>query len=246
METHAHHLHNVPGKKIWHYFFEFLMLFLAVFCGFLTENLRENRIDKSREQVYINNLYQDLKSDTAIYSNYDKSSLEFLNKIDSLIMLMKSPERDSYISKIYYLARTATLRTFTFFPNDRTFDQMKSSGHLRLVSNRQVADSVSFYYNSLKNLVFQNELIKDRLSDYLNAMGKVFDAEILFKIVKEGKEQPNISAKLLSNDILAINELLTRAQYFYGVIILQRNRGMERSRNAQNLIELIKKEYHLE
>ena len=41
METHAHHLHHAPGKKIWHYFFEFLMLFLAVFCGFIAENWRE-------------------------------------------------------------------------------------------------------------------------------------------------------------------------------------------------------------
>ena len=115
METHANHLHKAPGNRIWHYFFEFIMLFLAVFCGFLTENLRENRIDKGREKVYINNLYQDLKSDTAIYSNYDKSSLEFLNKIDSLMMLMKRPDRNVYMSKIYFLARTATFRTFTFF-----------------------------------------------------------------------------------------------------------------------------------
>jgi hypothetical protein len=122
---------------------------------------------------------------------------------------------------------------------------MKSSGHLRLISNRQVADSVSSYYNLIKNLVFQNEIMKDRLADYLTAMGKVFDADILFKILKEGKEQPNIS-KLLTNDILAINELLTRAQYFYGAIILQRNRGLERSRSAQNLIELIKTKYHFE
>jgi len=29
METQAYHLHRAPGKKIWHYFFEFLMLFSA-------------------------------------------------------------------------------------------------------------------------------------------------------------------------------------------------------------------------
>jgi len=40
MEVHAHS-HTVPiaiGRKKWtHYFWEFLMLFLAVFCGFLAE-----------------------------------------------------------------------------------------------------------------------------------------------------------------------------------------------------------------
>ena len=42
METHAHHPHTAPGKKWTHYFFEFFMLFLAVFAGFLAENQLEN------------------------------------------------------------------------------------------------------------------------------------------------------------------------------------------------------------
>ena len=77
-------------------------------------------------------------------------------------------------------------------------------------------------------------------------MGKVFDAEILFKILKEGKEQKSGSAKLLSNDALVINDLLTKVQYLYGSSLLQKDRGMECSHSAQNLIELIKKEYHFE
>src|SRR5262245_43676916 len=39
METHAHHLHKAPGKKWTHFFFAFFMLILAVFAGFLAENL---------------------------------------------------------------------------------------------------------------------------------------------------------------------------------------------------------------
>lgn len=37
METHANHLHKTPGHGWKHYVFEFLMLFFAVFCGFLAE-----------------------------------------------------------------------------------------------------------------------------------------------------------------------------------------------------------------
>src|SRR5215470_2458972 len=53
METHAHHLHKAPGKKWTHYLFEFLMLFLAVFCGFLAENFREHLVEKKRSRQYI-------------------------------------------------------------------------------------------------------------------------------------------------------------------------------------------------
>ncbi|HMG69294.1 MAG TPA: hypothetical protein VK588_16465 [Chitinophagaceae bacterium] len=53
MEVHAHELHKVPGHGWKHYFFEFFMLFLAVFCGFLAENWREHIVDQEREKQYV-------------------------------------------------------------------------------------------------------------------------------------------------------------------------------------------------
>src|ERR1700737_4759093 len=53
MEIHKH-LHHVTHKKKWdEYILEFLMLFLAVFLGFLTENFREHEIEKERAKQYI-------------------------------------------------------------------------------------------------------------------------------------------------------------------------------------------------
>ena len=47
MEVH-HHAHTAR-KKWTHYFWEFLMLFLAVFCGFLAEYQLEHTIEHNRE-----------------------------------------------------------------------------------------------------------------------------------------------------------------------------------------------------
>ena len=53
MEVH-HHSHTASppagraGKKWTHYFWEFLMLFLAVFCGFLAEYQLEHKIESDR------------------------------------------------------------------------------------------------------------------------------------------------------------------------------------------------------
>ena len=50
MEIH-HHTHPTHGKKSWRsYFWEFLMLFLAVFCGFLAEYQLEHVIEHQREK----------------------------------------------------------------------------------------------------------------------------------------------------------------------------------------------------
>ena len=63
MEVH-HHSHK-SGKKWTHYFWEFLMLFLAVFCGFLAENQREHYIEHQREKQFVNSFINDLEADTA-------------------------------------------------------------------------------------------------------------------------------------------------------------------------------------
>src|SRR4030095_6578489 len=74
MEVHTHtHTSDPPdsyrdhrGRKKWtHYLWEVLMLFLAVFCGFLAENQREHFVEHRREKKLMESLYEDLKKDTA-------------------------------------------------------------------------------------------------------------------------------------------------------------------------------------
>ena len=103
MEVH-HHAHNPAEphhKKNWKsYFWEFLMLFLAVFCGFLAEYQLEHKIERDKEKVYVQNLLEDLKADTAIYNEYTRNNKGLFNSIDTLILLIKSPERKQHIAKL--------------------------------------------------------------------------------------------------------------------------------------------------
>jgi hypothetical protein len=246
MEVH-HHSHSPHGNKNWKsYFWEFLMLFLAVFCGFLAEYQLEHMIEWDREKVYINNLYEDLKDDTLHFSEYDKTTADLLVTIDSLMLLVKAPDRDLHINRIYYLARRATMNTQNFFSfNSRTYEQMKHSGYLRLIRNQPVADSVSSYYFSQQAIDLQNNILKDRISDYMENMGKVFDAQVLFQIFKDKKEPADKSLKFISNDPQDINMLLASAQYYYGARKLQSERCQERSVKARQLLDLIKNEYRL-
>src|SRR5215212_6717279 len=68
MEVHAHT--HTSRKKWTHYFWEFLMLFLAVFCGFLAEYQLEHKIEKERERQFMASMIEDLKSDKfLLYEN---------------------------------------------------------------------------------------------------------------------------------------------------------------------------------
>src|ERR1044071_9629375 len=61
MEVHAHS--HTERKKFTHYLWEFLMLFLAVFCGFLAENFREHGVEHQREKQYMESLAEDVRVD---------------------------------------------------------------------------------------------------------------------------------------------------------------------------------------
>jgi len=244
MEVHAHT--HTARKKWTHYFWEFLMLFLAVFCGFLAEYQLEHKIEKNREKVYIKNMVEDLESDTTSYKKYVKDIDFTLERIDSLMYLLKSPEKNTRLNRIYYLARRITMSTGLLITNERTYEQMKSSGHLRLIHNQKISDSISYYYNELKLIKNQNDRINERFDNYVLSMNKLFDAELLLKIFKTRKEPEGSLTKLLTDDPMVINELLTRAQYLYGTLATTQNFGLKTSLTAGSLIELIKEHYHID
>src|SRR5437667_1560600 len=95
MEVH-HHAHLASGethtsrKKWTHYLWEFLMLFLAVFCGFLAENWREHITEHEREKVLMKSMLKDLQADTTIFSGTMKGISLINAHIDSLIPLLSN------------------------------------------------------------------------------------------------------------------------------------------------------------
>ena len=230
-------------ETVGHYFFEFFMMFLALYLGFLAENLRERQVEKKQERVYMQNMLEDLRADIVLSTDYTKNNLVVFELIDTLVQLIKSPERKQSITKLAYAARMVLPQFKQLFLTERTFEQMKSSGTLRLISSQPVANSISYYYHSVSELKKYNDSIMVWATDYGNEMGKIFDGELLLKIIKEKKEIPADATALLTEDPVVLNELITSAQYLYGALILGEKIGNERIAAAQQLIELIKKEY---
>src|SRR6185369_2761289 len=146
METHAHHLHKAPGKNFWHYFFEFFMLFLAVFCGFLVENYREHIVEHERERQYIQSLIADLKSDQQVLTQHIASVQSGAAMMDSMIAILNTPSLiRGNTGKLYYWARLGP-RLNPLSTNDRTFEQLKNSGNFRLIGDINTSNKIMDYY----------------------------------------------------------------------------------------------------
>src|SRR5262249_43853172 len=62
------HPHHVTHKKKWgEYLLEFSMLFLAVFLGFIAENIREHIVEHQREIKFATRLLSDLRQDSLFF-----------------------------------------------------------------------------------------------------------------------------------------------------------------------------------
>lgn len=237
METHAHHLHRASGKKIWHYLFEFVMLFLAVFCGFIAENWREQLREHQREKEFIHSIVEDIKSDT-LQSNKTLIQLKRISSgIDSVLLALSSPEIIGNSNNAYRLW-TKNLGLEVFVSNDRTIQQLKSSGELRLIRNKAVSDRIMKYDQTLKKYYVQSNLMYSALREMTN-YSQLFDFISLNK-------NKNIPVPLTEQGKKLLNQAYANLQLW--------NRGLigligwleEVNEEGTRLVTFIQKEYHLE
>src|SRR5262245_51140598 len=85
METHAHHLHKAPSHGWKHYLFEFLMMFLAVFAGFLAENWRERAVEKHRAHQFLETMLLDVQRNIFNLDSIMQQNKAIMANHDSLV-----------------------------------------------------------------------------------------------------------------------------------------------------------------
>ena len=244
MEVHAHS--HTPRKKWTHYFWEFLMLFLAVFCGFLAEYQLEHIIENQREKKFIQTFIEDLKVVTAAIN----ANLVFRKRkgerLDSLIYLLREQKIKGYENDLYFLARTL-VRSNRFQSSDRTITQLKYSGSLRLIRNENAADSI-ISYQKLVDYVLQNQdddRIERRAADPL--LARMFNPFVFDQMLDEfnNVNKPANNPSLRSYDVSVQQDLAYCINQIKGSNIIIKTRLELLNEKANNIMEFLKKEYHL-
>ncbi|MEO6404580.1 MAG: hypothetical protein ABIO32_03765 [Ferruginibacter sp.] len=239
MEVHKHP-HHVTHKKKWQeYLLEFFMLFLAVFLGFVAENWREHIVEKRKEKEYMFALSSDLSSDTIIINK----SIEYNNDIyksDSILLrLLDNLNKDSASVREVFKHFSRTTNFWVDFNEDKTFEQLKSTGDFKLIKNSIVLDSMSKYYLQVaRDKIFRDE-IQSQLQITYNLADRVFDAYAF-----NNDQYPQ--TKLITTDIQLIKEYRNK---LYHLIIYYKDFILHMQRLKQKAIDFIsvtQKEYHLE
>ncbi len=244
MEVH-HHGHVHENKKWKEYLFQFLMLFLAVFCGFLAEYQLEQMIERHKEKDYIKSYTEDLQADLGQLARIIPSLERQKLRLDSLNYGLHNSQANT--ADLYYYARQST-RPVYFSPNDRTIVQLKNSGGFRLITNKQSADSILAYQGSLDGYQYFLTRETDEIKNLLPLLSKLFNASVFDTMVDSENriQKPSGNPPMRSSDPDLINEFsyyihLRKSTTNAGMISLQRIQ-----KRAANILEFLKKKYHLE
>ena len=249
MEVHQHthpDSYRNHRKKWTHYFWEFLMLFLAVFCGFLAENFREHQVEHQREKQFIQSLIRDVEMDTVRLHDIINNRNERMINLDSLITLITRPDASAYSRYIYYHGSYATRMTFRFYSNDGTMEQLKNAGNLRLIRKQQVRDSIMSYDLASRLMLDAGNWEQEIMETYRVIAQEIFDGS---EMEKTRDEDNNIILLNYNppfrNNKDAIFKLSYRIHMLKNFNRSNRKSNRDLLQKATNLLTLLKKEYNL-
>ena len=240
MEVHAHS--HTPRKKWTHYFWEFLMLFLAVFCGFLAENQREHLIEHKREKQFAKQLLSDLREDSLFFiRRQDQLRRVFSGQDRFKEKLVQNQATDMEIVKgflnVYYAFDARLTNT--------TFTQMKTSGSLRYIRNYELTTQLTKYYDVLSERIhYTATLTRDFLKENM--------ATWYLRHLRAQDIDPSKDSVINPNPVVIDRSPRTDQEILnitdaYKFLNLSINEVVDKqaAQQVELLIEMIKKEYHL-
>ena len=224
------------------------MLFLAVFCGFLAEYQLEHKIEKDREKQYIHSILEDLAEDTSALSATIISYGESQKRDDTLVRLLSSADVKNHGASLYHLGRRAS-RSGRLAIHDATIQQLKNSGGLRLIRKEKVSKAIIEYYNQLVFINYLQKIEDDEIMEYRKMATEIFHPVLFNDMVDESSNSVIVPAgnpALLSYDSKILYRIAGILSYIRNTRIGLAKAETEMRTAANDLIRLIKNEYHLQ
>jgi hypothetical protein len=133
------------------YVAEFVLVFSAVFLGFLADNLREKFSDDAKERTLVESLVRNLVSDSLQLQRMIAENVDKANHLDSAL-LYKDFSLEDTVKAFHFLWHTTKGLThvFLFKNNNATLEQLKTGGFSTLP--QYVMDSIADYDTRLQDI----------------------------------------------------------------------------------------------
>jgi len=247
----VHHHPDVEKKTFKQYVLEGLMIFLAVFMGFIAENIRESIADHEHEQQYMESMVRDLALDTIVFNAGFSIKDERIKAIDTVFRFFENNGEPKTIPLNVYRNINRALWDRINTRNTATINQLKNAGGLRLIRMQDVRDSIAKYDQLWERADYYKEVYYTLQREADDMVEKMVNAPDLLNAYRLNSTGTSKYIGLSSSSIIRINtgelnqylNFLNRQKITTTQDKLIHKRLKEK---AVSLIKIIKKEYNIE
>lgn len=225
------------------------MLFLAVFCGFLAEYQLEHIIEKQKARQYITSFLQDLEIDDKQIDGLIPAFIEKDKLLDTLLQKIRGINNSTGANGLYkYYRQPFTYPDFIY--SDRTIQQLKNSGGMRLIANTAASDSITSYDAAVRSTSIRiTEGAKELTLPVMSLSFKLFDLKCCPELGTPVSQEQFVFPE---QGVLLTYDSKTLTEYFNIVQEIKRQfglylRDLRLLKRKNNYVrDYLKKEYHLE
>ena len=196
------------------YFIELIVVFIGITAAFILNNWREDYKSHELESKYLDSIKNDVIQDSinvneilklneekeVKFKKYITSTAKGISSIDSAVILFQD-----------------ILKISEFYPQSNTYESIKYSGNLNLISSYNLREEITNYYESFTGIKSQQEITVKFIDDY--AIKFVFkDVNILrWQIINK----KNIDFNHVNNIIVGYYALLEQNIKFEKEIVIR-------------------------
>jgi len=151
------------------------MIFLAVFMGFIAENIREHIVEKNRAKEYMKEMVHNLEFDTLRCALNTNTNVKLILGLDSFRAGLKQAIAGNINgNRLYYFSVRYGNGSFGHAAfNTSAITELKSSGTLRLIANQKLIADMADYYDR-RLFAAQSFLPLDQLKELGNISKETF------------------------------------------------------------------------
>jgi hypothetical protein len=205
MEVH-HHSHT-SRKKWTNYLWEFVMLFLAVFCGFLAEYQLEHKIEKERAEKYLQSMLLDVRTNIKNLDSLLAQDQIIIDNHDSLVNWLL--QDSAMIDRGAFAKKMGAVWVRNFLVRKETYEQMRSSGSLRYVGNIAFLTKMMEYERITNFAQYRNQEFEKKYYTelFIPALYKAYDLTCQLNLDTSNHSDPFKMQKIAGHhDILRGND----------------------------------------
>jgi len=131
---------------------EILLVVIGILIALQINNWNEYRKERNLEQEYYFKFLEDLNQDAEHIKGLIEGNEARIKSSNELIHLLqqKNPKRKQVVNK---MAEATSKTTFTFKPSMAAFEDLKSSGNLKIIKDLFIKNKLINYYSKLEGLI---------------------------------------------------------------------------------------------